>query len=229
MPPPQSPPPSPLYQAMTPKKSGPPVTLIVALLFGLGTLVFGVMAALFYSQATEAKKTLASKVGNAVTAAKAEQKQADDEAYTLQAENPYRSYTAPVAFGSFEIKFPKSWASYVEEKSSGTQVNLQLNPDFVRSTNSQAEPNGARIILLEQTQNQFMSTIDSQVKNGKLKKSVTTVSGLPAFDVTGTFSDKKTVRQVIVPVRDKVILFNNENKNYANEFNEILAQSRIIP
>ncbi|QQR53233.1 hypothetical protein IPG36_04080 [bacterium] len=229
MPPTQAPPPSPLFQAMAPKKSGPPVTLIVAILFGLGTMVFGIMAALFYSQATEAKKTLISKVTDAVTAAKAEQKEADDAAYTLQAENPYRSYTAPVSFGSFEVKFPKSWASFVEEKSSGTQVNLQLNPEFVKTTNSAAEPNAARIILLEQTQNQFMGTIDSQVKNGKLKKSVTTVSGLPAFDVTGTFSDKKTIRQVIVPVRDKVILFNSENKNYASQFNEILTQSRIIP
>ena len=55
------------------------------------------------------------------------------------------------------------------------------------------------------------------------------ISGLAAFDLTGNFGDRRTVREVVVPVRDKVIVFINENNEYKNEFAQILAQAKINP
>lgn len=203
--------------------------LIVSILFGLGTLVFGVMAMVFYNQAANTKETAVARQAAAVENAKAAQKEADDLAYAQIAASPFRSYVAPVSFGSFEIKFPKSWASYVEERPNGTQVNLLVNPDFVRKTSNTDEPNALRVQLIEQTQVQFMVQYDQYVKQKKLKKSVITVSGLPGYDLTGQFQDKKVVRMIVIPVRDKVIVFLNENSKYANDFNDILAQSHIVP
>ncbi|HEY6736478.1 MAG TPA: hypothetical protein VI322_02050 [Candidatus Saccharimonadia bacterium] len=227
---PVSPPPSPLYSASTfSRHSGPSPLLITSVLFGLGTLVFGLMAMVYYNQAVNTRNSANQRLTAAVTSAKATQKQEDDDAYAQLAGTPFRSYIAPVAFGSFDIKFPKNWASYVVERANGTQVNLQLTPDFVQNVDNVDQPNAARIMLQATPQDQFMNQYDQQVKQGRLKKTVITVSGLPGYDLTGSFSEKKIVRMVIIPIRDKVIIFQNENSKYANDFNDILAQSHLNP
>lgn len=208
-----------------------PSSIMYALIgvLGIGALIFAILTVVFYSQATKATKTLEEQKAAAVTKAKAEQKRADDIANTLANESPYRSYVAPVEYGSFEIKFPKNWSGYVDQQRTGVQVSLVVNPDFVRHTNGQDELAGTRVKLEERPSDQYMINYNNQVKRGTLKQTTITVSGQKAYDLTGTFQDKKTTRQVVVPVRDKVLVFINENSRYAAEFNEILAQAKIIP
>jgi hypothetical protein len=206
-----------------------PIMLILILIFAIGTLVFGIMAIANYNQAQVAQKTVNKQVSAAVAKAKETQKQLDDEANMQANESPYRAYTAPVEYGSFEIKFPKVWASYVDQEPTGKQVSLALNPDFVRRTNNTDELLAARVLLIEQTKDAYMQAYTAQVKRNVLKQADITVSGLKGYDLNGTFQDKKTTRMVVIPVRDKVLVFTNENSKYAGEFNQILAQSRIIP
>jgi Tfp pilus assembly protein PilV len=203
--------------------------LILVIVLGAGALIFAVLTIMFYSQARTATTTLDAQKAAAVAKAKAEQKTDDDAANTAANESPFRSYTAPVEYGSFEIKFPKNWSAWVDQEKSGTQVSLELNPDFVRRTNSTDELYATRVQLIERTSDQYMTSYNSQVQRGALKKADATVSGQKAFDLTGSFQDKRTTRMVVVPVRDKVLVFINENSRYASEFNEILAQSKIIP
>jgi hypothetical protein len=134
-----------------------------------------------------------------------------------------------VAYGSFVIKFPKNWSSYVDEESSGTQVLLVLNPDSVGKTNGTDNLAAARVTLQQQSGDNFMSQFSGSVKNGTLHQGTINVSGLSGFDITGKFSDQRTSREVVVPVRDKVLVFVNENNQYAAQFNEILAQAKINP
>lgn len=220
--------PSPLY---TPQKqrSTAPIMLIMVVIFGLGTLIFGLLAAVFYNQAASTRATANARQAEAVKNAKAEQKAADDEAFEEIQGSPYRAYIAPSAFGSFEIKFPKHWSSSVTEKTSGTQVTLLLNPDFVKEVNNQLQPIAARVVLQETPFAKYTQTLESAVKNKKLTRTNRTVSGIEAADYTGTYNDPKIIRRVIVPVRDKVVVFSTEDPKYAAQFNEILAQANIIP
>lgn len=206
-----------------------PLMAVLLGILGLGALTFAILTLVYYSQARTATTTLEEQKAAAVAVAKAEQKKLDDEANTAANESPYRSYVAPVEYGSFEIKFPKNWSSQVIQERNNTQVHLIVNPDFIRRTNGNDELMATRIMLLERTSDQYMSSFSGLVKRGTLKQANITVSGQKAFDLTGQFSDKKTTRQVIVPVRDKVLVFINENSRYAGQFNEILAQSKVIP
>lgn len=196
---------------------------------GLGAVVFAVLTLLFYNQATVATKTLNDQKGHAAKVAKDEQKKADDLANTQANESPYRSYQAPIAFGAFIINFPKNWSSSVDQEQGGTQVNLVLNPDFVGRTNGTDNLEAARVILQQQAGDNFMNQFQGSVKNGDLHQNTIQVSGLAAFDLTGKFGDRRTVREVVVPVRDKVIVFTTENTQYKNEFAQILAQAKINP
>jgi hypothetical protein len=198
-------------------------------ILGLGTVGFGIAAVLAYNKATVATTTLQQQKTAAVVIAKKEQKKDDDEANLIANESPFRSYVAPVDFGSFEIKFPKNWSGYVDQEQIGTQVALTINPDFVRRSNGADELVATRVQLIERTKDSYLQLYTSLIKRGTLKQANTTVSGLASYDITGTFADKKTTRQVVVPVRDKVLVFTNENSKYSSEFNQILAQANIIP
>jgi hypothetical protein len=218
------------FNSMPTRSSGPgPIMLILVVLLGIGTLAFGISTLTFYNQAATVKKTANAQLVAAVAEAKKTQKEADDQAYQNAANSPYRSYNAPTAYGSFEIKFPKTWSSFVSENTSGTQVNLLINPDFVRRTNSNEDPVATKVLLVDQNSTRYMSSFSAQIKQKKVKQTEITVSGLKAFDLTGAFTDKKVARMVIVPVRDKVVVFINENNRYTAEFNEILAQAKIVP
>jgi len=103
---------------------------------------------------------------------------------------------------------------------------LVVNPDFIKVQNNLADLTGAKVTLNQRTLNEFIKDYSN---NKELKKTDTTVSGIPAVQFTGKFADKRTKRLVAVPVRDKTIVFTNENPAYNSEFDLILAQSKINP
>ena len=206
-----------------------PLMFVLIVILGLGALVFAGMALTFYTQATSATKDLQSKETAAAAKAQSAQKNADAEAYRIAGESPFRSYIAPVEDGSFQIQFPKDWSAYVDEETGGMQVNLTVNPDFIRTTDGADELAAARVELIVRDSVSYMNNYSGNIKRGVLKQADITVSGQHGYDLTGQFQDKKTSRMVVIPVRDKVLVFINENSKYANEFNQILAQSKVIP
>ncbi len=203
------------------------IALIVVL--GLGTIIFGVLTVTFSNKAAATEKSTTQQKAAAAAAARDEQKSLDHIEFTKINETPYRAYNAPQQFGSFVINFPKNWSSSVREQNSGTQVSLALNPEFIRNSNGQDEITAIRVLFMTTPQSQYMAQYAGNIKNGKMKQAKTTVSGQPAYDVTGTFSGRKTIREVIVPVRDKVLVFSSESPQYAAEFNAVLSQAKIIP
>jgi hypothetical protein len=227
-------------QSLMPGSSGPFSTtptgggrssMLVALvvILGLGTLIFGILTVTYSNKATTLQNSTNQQKAAAADAARTAQKRADDIEYTKINESPYRAYIAPVGFGSFVINFPKNWSSYVREQPSGTQVSLALNPNFIRNTNGEDEITAVRVILLTTAQDSYMAQYASAIKTGKLKKTITQISGQTAYDLTGTFNGKKTIREVVVPIRDKVLVFSSEASEYSSEFGAILSQAKIIP
>lgn len=205
--------------------------IMLALLgvLGLGAIGLGILCIVLFNQAQTATRTLETQKAAAATAAKAEQKKADDEANTIASQSPFRSYVAPVQYGSFEIKFPKNWSATVDHEPHSTQVSLILNPDFIRRTNGNDELVAAHITLEEKSSDSYVKTFADKVKRKILTQTEITVSGQKSFQFSGKFDNKKISRIVIVPVRDKVIVFANENDKYSHEFDQILAQATILP
>ncbi|HVQ44976.1 MAG TPA: hypothetical protein VMT30_08550 [Candidatus Saccharimonadia bacterium] len=205
------------------------ILIILVLLLGLGTVGFGVLTLTFSSKAATATKTLEAQKAAAAAKARDEQKKTDQADFTKQNESPFRSYTAPEPFGAFVINFPKTWTSTVDEENTGTQVKLIVNPDFVRRKNGQDDKIAAKVIFLDQPKDKYLAQYASLFKKGTLKQSSTEVSGQPAINIVGQFGDLKTVRLVVVPIRDKVLLFSTENDQLSTEFNQIISQAKINP
>jgi hypothetical protein len=194
----------------------------------LGTVVFGLLSIVAFGQAHTAQTTVNQQKTAAATAARDDQKKQDAVAAEIAGESPFRSYIAPLEYGSFEIKFPKNWSAQIdEERSSTTQVNLLLHPDFVRTQNGTPDLYATKVQLLQHELNEYTKQFDS-VKT--VKRADITVSNIKGVEFTGTkFPDKRDIRIVAVPIRDKTLIFVSEDAAYANEFNQILAQSKILP
>jgi hypothetical protein len=203
--------------------------IILILVLAVGTIMFGVLTVTFYSKAERATNTLNSAATVAANYARAAQKKQDAADYSIENESPFRSYTAPDLYGSFVINFPKDWSGTVDEEQSGTQVSLALNPDFVKTSGGIPSPVATRVMLIDTDQSQYMSSFTSEIQEGTVNQSPITVSGQTGFDLKGTFNDQKTIREVVIPVRDKVLVFTIENAQYATEFDQILAQCKINP
>ncbi len=206
-----------------------PIGPILLVFLALGTIIFGALTIHFAGVAGTATKTLSAENAEAAKAAAAAQKLADDAEHVKANESPYRAYVAPPEFGSFVINFPKNWSSYVDHEPSGKQVSLVLNPDFVHRTNGVDDPMATRVTLQERTKDQYLSQYAALVKTKAMKQTSITVSGQPAYDLTGKFPSGKTIHEVVVPIRDKVMTFSTENAIYGNEFNQIVASAKIIP
>lgn len=219
----------PFSSQSAPSRGGNPIGIILLVVLGLGTIIFGLLAIMYASQAAAATKSLQTQKAAAAKAAAAAQKLEDDTKYTKLNGSPFRSYTAPPEFGAFTINFPKNWSSWVDHEANGKQVSLALNPDFVHRTNGVDDPMAARVTLQERTKDQYLLQYASLVKTKAMKQTSITVSGLPAYDFTGKFPDRKTLHEVVIPIRDKVLTMTTENATYADEFNQIVAGAHIIP
>lgn len=201
----------------------------MVVLLGLGTVGFGVLSVTFSSQASKTKASLEEAKTKAADEAREAQKKADEENFTKLSNSPYRAYVAPEAYGSFVVNFPKLWSAKVVQQNSGTQIDLALNPDFISTINNVPKPLAAHVQLIQSSKDNFLKSYAGDITRGKIKQTNITVSGLPAFDLAGTFTSKLVIRMVVVPVRDKVIVYSIENNAYMAEFNQILAQTKIVP
>jgi hypothetical protein len=204
--------------------------IILIVFLGIGLILFGGLSIYAFGKANTATSTLEKQKSVAVSDAIKKQQAADYLSNLKSNESPYRTYTAPVDYGSFQITFPKNWSAYDQESvQSQTQVVLSLNPDFVYQTNGQFNPAAVRVTLTQQLTTTVLSAFKDQLRTNKMKQQDITVSGLKGYDLTGAFPDKKTIRAIYIPIRDKTMIISTEDKNYADEYNQILAQAVINP
>ncbi len=196
-------------------------------LLGAGAVTFALLTIVAFNDASKARTTVEAQKQAAAQAARDDQKKKDQQAAEIASQSPYRSYIAPLEFGSMEIKFPKNWSGYLQQSiNSSTQLDLALHPNFVRRQNGVDDLLATRVLLIKRQMNDYLKTYDAQ---RSLTRKDITVSDIKGVQVTGKFQDKRTTRLVAVPVRDKTVVFLNEDSAYANEFDQILAQSKLLP
>ncbi len=223
------------HKRLTPSQRGEVNLLVVALaVLGIFVLIFAGLFINSYMKAQNATKNLNAKTATAYNLGKeagAKTQKETDAAAAKQAEqNPYRAYTAPTAFGEFTIKFPKSWSSSVAENQTSTnQVELIANPEFIKILPNNTVNYALRVMLVNSSYSNVRAQYDQQVKNKKAKTSAIKVSGIDGARYEGEFKQGKSGIAVLVPVRDKTVVFTTENTKYQPEFEATLTQSTIKP
>ncbi|HSX48125.1 MAG TPA: hypothetical protein VLF41_01305 [Candidatus Nanoarchaeia archaeon] len=200
------------------------------MILGLVAAGFAGLATMQYLSATQARRTLTLEKQKSFTEGQTSQKSSDDERYLQQNETPFRSYISPDIFGQMQVKFPKDWSGYVEQTVDGSpQINLILHPDFVKVLKGEDNPYAVHFQLLKQTYDSLTKAKEGDVKGGKLKLSTVSVSGISGSRYEGKYDSKHDGVTVLIPVRDKTVLFSTDDKKYLPEFDQILKQATVKP
>lgn len=204
-----------------------PFILVVILL--VGSAGFGYWA---YSERQDYKNNVDEKIEQAVAVAVERAETAKDNEFIKREKNPLMTYKAPQAYGSFTLKYPKTWSNYVED--SGKDITLNLHPKFVPSDSSGTFAYALRVQVLDLPYDEVVRDHESEISTGEAKARPFKLAKRPGN--IGLRLDGRIDREehngslVILPLRDKTITVATLSDSFKGDFdNIILKHFNFIP
>ncbi len=204
--------------------------LIIMIVLFLGAAGFGTWAFAGrqdYKNNSDKKSVVAAE---RATAAESSKKDAE---FVEAEKSPLKTYTGPVTYGDLRFNFPKTWNQYVVNPSTTSPINLYFNPEFIPDLSSTAKF-ALRVQVLNATYLATLATYSTQVKAGTATISAYNAAKVPnvlGSIVNGAINTKtSTGTMVLLPLRDKTIVFWTEDPNFKNDFvNTVLPSISYAP
>lgn len=194
------------------------IPLILAVIMLLGSIGFGAWA---YSERDAYKNRSDEKAAAAVAVAVAQAETKKDNEFLEREKDPLKSYTSPDKFGSFSVKYPKTWSAYANEQSN--QFTLLMQPDVVLSNPKTAYV--LKIEVLSTSYDRLVTQLDGPLKQGKLTAQAFVLPKVPevtGLRVDGQISTDKQGAAIYLPLRDKTIRLSAESQDRIADFNNII-------
>jgi hypothetical protein len=189
------------------------------------TVVFGGAAIWAYGQFTNQRDNTDALVAEAVATAEATQAATLEAQFAEELKSPYETYTAPSAFNSVAVTYPRSWSAYVIESSNGrTPLDGYIHPNYVPDVRS--DTNFALRFTLETTD--YADEVESyqrSVDDGTIKASGVTINTIDGVRLDGAIERDTNGALVLLPIRDKVLKIWTESTAYLNDFNSIILEN----
>ena len=207
------------------------IPFITTIIFLIAAFGFGIWA---YMGMQDYKNNVQPKIDNAVTLAQQEVSSAKDKEFIEREKIPVKTYTAPQTAGSLVIKYPKTWSSFVTEKSTGTSiVEGYFHPNYVPGLDSGTDF-ALRIKVLSRSYDQEMKQFEGKVKSGKLKispyKAPKMAEGAVGSRIEGEINTGQQDTMVMFPLRDKTISVSTESAQFVGDLDRIiLANLTFVP
>lgn len=204
------------------------LAFMVTLILFLGATGFGFWA---FSGMQDYKNNVQPKIDQAKVEAAAETSAKKDQEFVEKEKQPLRTYTAPSAYGSIALSYPKTWSVYADESNKGSKpVDASFNPDFVPGL--QSDNNVA--LRMEVSSTEYATAIksfESAAKSGKVTVVPYAIAKVPSITgvrVDGEVATKKSGAMIIVPVRDKTLKIWTEASQYVGDFNTIILPNLTL-
>lgn len=194
------------------------IPLILAGILLLGAIGFGAWA---FTSRQDYKTNSDQKAEAAVTIAVQRTKTDKDNEFLQREKEPLKGYSSPSQYGSFNLKYPKTWSSYANEQ--GDQLTLTMQPDVVSSNAN--TPYALKIEVLSTSYEQSIRQLESNIKQGKANASAYSlpkVQSVVGLRVDGEVSKGKTGATIYLPLRDKTIKITCETEDHLDDFNSIV-------
>ncbi len=203
--------------------------LLLAIFFGVGTVLFGTLAVIAYNQRNTALTTVNDQISKAVTKAKVDQKKASDAQHAIENQLPYRTYIADKTDGSFELQIPKNWSVYAERATSGeNQLLMIASLDAVTVNKMGLNTQPFKMQLIRKSALDVVKKYQQDIKKNKITSKTIKVAGIESTQLEGVLdADRHNGIMIIVPVRDKSMVFITESQSYLKEFSEIIGTAKI--
>lgn len=202
------------------------IPLILATVFFLAALGFGLWA---YSERTDYKNNTDAKIATAVEVAEKETATEKDNEFIEREKQPLKEYQGPASFGTLNIKYPKTWAAYVNEAKG---VDGYFYPNFVPGIGGDTSY-ALRVQVVERNYADELKSFDPSVKSGKTSATPykpANVDNIIGTLLVGDIGGQKTGTMVVLPLRDKTIKIWTEADQFkADFFDNVMANFKFVP
>ncbi len=191
----------------------------------LGLLTAGLAGGFIwaYTNYVDQRDNTTQKVETAVTDAKKQQAATDETQYLEKEKQPYSQLVGPDDLGRVSVSYPKTWSVYVG-KSGSDGYEAYLNPGAVPMV-SQTQPYAARVTILNQAYDTYVTSFATLVKKGDLKSSPVSVNSFNGVRLDGKFSTTRSGSMVIFKVRDKTLTVSTDSDSFKSDFDNIIVKS----
>jgi Flp pilus assembly protein TadG len=197
--------------------------LITSVVLLVGTLGFGLWA---YSGRQDYKDNVQQKVATAVTQAKHEESTRKDTEFAELSKSPLKTYVGPEAYGSINLKYPKTWSGYVATSTDNAPyIDGYFSPGVVPSVDADNSTFALRVRVNGDSYSSLMEAYSSRVEDGTVKISpykLPKVSNVIGSKVVGQLDQDKKGTLIILPLRANALEIWTESDKNLNDFSKYI-------
>lgn len=211
------------------------ISLILTIVILVGMIGFAGWA---FSSRQDYKNNTDKKVAAAVEVAKQQESDVKDAEFVETVKNPFSTYKGPEAFGTINLKYPKTWSAYISDKnqSSGGAIDAYFAPGILNTIGDPSTVIALHVQVLNQS---YVSTLASLSDRAAESKTAITAYKLPKMpnilgsQIVGNLDDNEKgviTTEVILPLRSQTIILSTSGDQFLNDFNKsILPNFSFIP
>lgn len=202
---------------------GNTLLLVMVVVLSVLTVSFGGLAIYLNNQYQASSTDVQGQVDRAVLEAEKAQKEKDDKEFAEREKEPNKTFYGPDDYGRLTFQYPKTWSAYVDSDiSRGGTYEAYLNPDVVPPVGGSDEQFALRVTIEDKDYDRVVSSYDSKVKKGDLRRSSTSSQGNTGTRLDGNFSSDIRGSAVIYKLRDKTITVQTDADTFKPDFDKII-------
>lgn len=198
------------------------IPFIMIMVFFLAAAGFATWA---FMSRQDYKNNSDSKVTKAVDVAKQQTSTQKDNEFVQKEKEPLKDYKGPEAYGSLDVKYPKTWGAYISEgKNSAMPIDGYFNPDFVPGI-ADGTIYALRVQVVSNTYASQLQQFSVLAKSGKVQVAPFKAAKVPSIvgsRIDGEIVIGKQGSMIILPIRDKTLKIYTEANQFKGDFNNII-------
>lgn len=200
--------------------SGPLLAVIL-----LSVTVIGLAGASIwlYTQYSDYKTNVDSKVAAAEAEARREQAEIDLEKFTKKENALTLEFVGPDDYGRATFNYPKTWSSYVNENgSTGKNYEAYFHPLSVPPVDVKDSRFAMRVVIENKAYDQVVKQYAAKVKKGDLKSGTISANGVSGARYDGLFSKDVRGAVAVFKLRDKTLSIFTDANTFKPYFEEVI-------
>lgn len=202
------------------------ITAQLLVIIGLLILVVGLSgaSAWLFTQYSDQKNNVDSKIAVAQATARKEQAEEDDIKIKKVEEEPNREFAAPEDYGRLSFKYPKNWSVYVADDgtTNSKEYSAYLNPVTVPPIAAKTTRVALKVIIESNAYDKVLASYKSSIEKGELSSSTVSVNGHEGTRLDGLIEKDVRGSAVLFRVRDKTITVASQAETFKEYFDTII-------
>lgn len=164
-------------------------TLLAVIVLGVTVVGLAGASIWLYTQYSDYKTNVDSKVAAAEAEARREQGEIDLEKFTKKENALTSEFVGPDDYGRVTFNYPKTWSSYVDEDGvTGGNYEAYFHPLSVPPVGARDSRFAMRVVIEDKAYDQVIAQYVGKVKNGDLKGGTISANGVSGARYDGSFS-----------------------------------------